>query len=70
MNLFTLAENLHMTVERLRSEMPLREFFGWLKFYAQRREEAEGEASGSATPQTREEDPAVQMFSFLPGAPI
>lgn len=34
--MFQLAENLHMTVTRMMSEMTMGEYVGWLRFYGQR----------------------------------
>jgi len=62
MNLYVLAENLGMTVTRLKREMTLREYFGWLKYQAQRNKSADDEPED----QTRD-DPAMQVFGFLPG---
>ena len=62
MNLYVLAENLCMTVTRLKREMTLREYFGWIKFQAQRNEPPEPPDS-----QTRYDDPVMQVFGFLPG---
>ncbi len=41
MSVFQLAENLHMTVGRLRKEMTVAEYINWLRFYAQKNEESE-----------------------------
>jgi len=65
MNLYVLAENLGMTVTRLKREMTLREYFGWIKYQAQRAEPTEPEPDS----QTRYDDPVLQVFGFLPGGP-
>jgi len=65
MNLYVLAENLGMTVTRLKREMTLREYFGWLKYQAQRGEPREPPEPDE--PQTRYDDPVMQVFGFLPG---
>lgn len=53
MNLHALAENLGMTVRRLRQELTLSEYFGWMRYYAER----ERERNAPAEPQQPEGKP-------------
>ena len=39
MSVYQLAENLHMTVGRLKQEMTVAEYLNWLRFYNQKNEE-------------------------------
>lgn len=43
MNVYQLAENLGMTVTRMKREMSLSEFFGWVAFYRERDEREKGQ---------------------------
>jgi hypothetical protein len=36
MGAYTLAENLGMTVTRLKKEMPMSEYYGWMKYHGER----------------------------------
>ena len=46
MNLYQIAENLHVPVYELRAHMPSSEFFGWMQFYRQRDEQREQASKG------------------------
>ena len=45
-NMYQLAENLHMTVTRMSSEMTMAEYFGWMQFYDDKAKDAAREAKG------------------------
>ena len=42
MNVYQLAENLGMTVTRLKREMTMSEYFGWVAFYGEREQRENG----------------------------
>ena len=60
MNLYQIAENLHVPVYELRAHMPSSEFFGWMQFYRQR-EEARQEAQ---KPPSMLDDPSLMLKGF------
>jgi hypothetical protein len=56
LNVYALAENLHMPVYRLTDEMPVAEFLGWIEFNSQRR--------GDNKPALNPDDPSSILKAF------
>lgn len=50
MNVYQLAENLGMTVTRMKREMTLTEYFGWVAFYGERDNRQNGKPKSSKRP--------------------
>ena len=50
MNVYQLAENLGMTVTRMKREMSLSEYFGWVAFYGERDDRQNGKPKAAKRP--------------------
>ncbi len=61
---YQLAENLSMTVNRMLCEMTMAEYFGWMRFYAERNKEAELDAKGIKRPPPPSPSGEVIMRGF------
>lgn len=59
-SVYQLAENLGMTVTRLKREMTMSEYFGWVAFYS---EKAEGGEKPKTLEQVRASGPVLKGFA-------
>ncbi len=56
MNVYQLAENLGMTVTRMKREMTLSEYYGWVAFYGEREKQEKRSGGKGRKPPTGKGD--------------